>query len=552
MQHPVVWHTPSPLWRDALADADRRRFRRPEVLRFATDTFVDDLQQQLADDPLQLRDLVTRAETWRSPDVGWLPGAAVNGTPAFDPNAILKLFQPAHQRFYLVGATLACQQRGLPDKTVDSKQDEAVTFVVRRLVSTREDGTLQPTNPATYDEYGWDGAAWVKIDTSDQVDAREERRPLFPMVFGENGHRRRLLAGLIPTAQREAYEAAPRANAPAPSDDDLADDPLADPRLGQFDAGVKEALRNLRTALVGPGDLADAQARDILAFALLDLGDFLNQHLTPIWTAVEAGSPSGLTGNPRTVYNALDAFIGSSSLRWRTALVDVHTNRTALLDGQRDADSPLSLQLDDLTPTQMRVGIDALVGTAPPEGTEETNAFVVAVQNLLAATDAPGRDSFPGAPPDVDVGTGAGAVYVIRCVYDRPQCHPFRKPVVSPPTQAFRLASFFDPDAPARPVRITMPVDTSLSGLRKFPKNVSILLSDELRKQMDRVKGISALEEGDVGEEPEWTLGMICSLSIPIITICALILLMIIVQLLNIVFWWLPFFKICFPIPLKK
>ena len=40
---------------------------------------------------------------------------------------------------------------------------------------------------------------------------------------------------------------------------------------------------------------------------------------------------------------------------------------------------------------------------------------------------------------------------------------------------------------------------------------------------------------------------MICSLSIPIITICALILLMIIVSLLNIVFFWVPLFKICLP-----
>ena len=41
---------------------------------------------------------------------------------------------------------------------------------------------------------------------------------------------------------------------------------------------------------------------------------------------------------------------------------------------------------------------------------------------------------------------------------------------------------------------------------------------------------------------------MICSFSIPIITICALIVLMIFVSLLNIVFWWLPFFRICLPI----
>jgi uncharacterized membrane protein (DUF373 family) len=44
-------------------------------------------------------------------------------------------------------------------------------------------------------------------------------------------------------------------------------------------------------------------------------------------------------------------------------------------------------------------------------------------------------------------------------------------------------------------------------------------------------------------------IGMICSLSIPIITICALILLLVIVLALNVVFWWLPFFKICFPLP---
>ena len=43
--------------------------------------------------------------------------------------------------------------------------------------------------------------------------------------------------------------------------------------------------------------------------------------------------------------------------------------------------------------------------------------------------------------------------------------------------------------------------------------------------------------------------GMVCSMSIPIITICALLLLMIIVKLLDIVFYWMPFFQICLPVP---
>jgi len=44
-------------------------------------------------------------------------------------------------------------------------------------------------------------------------------------------------------------------------------------------------------------------------------------------------------------------------------------------------------------------------------------------------------------------------------------------------------------------------------------------------------------------------MGTICSLSIPIITLCALILLMIIVSLLDFIFRWMPFLIVCFPLP---
>jgi len=42
---------------------------------------------------------------------------------------------------------------------------------------------------------------------------------------------------------------------------------------------------------------------------------------------------------------------------------------------------------------------------------------------------------------------------------------------------------------------------------------------------------------------------MICSISIPIITLCALILLMIIISLLDFIFRWIPWFITCFPVP---
>ncbi|RME10049.1 MAG: hypothetical protein D6802_10375, partial [Ardenticatenia bacterium] len=158
--------------------------------------------------------------------------------------------------------------------------------------------------------------------------------------------------------------------------------------------------------------------------------------------------------------------------------------------------------------------------------------------------------------------------YIVRCVYERPGCqpHPFtptdpaqadalaqqtRERTVSAPSVPFTIAAFFDPDAPMRPVRITMP-DTSLQNLRKYQQNVSIVLSKKLRQQICQLSGVSMsdIEDGDLNNcDAGFSVGMICSMSIPIITICALVLLLIVVNLLNIVFWWLPFFKICIPVP---
>jgi hypothetical protein len=45
------------------------------------------------------------------------------------------------------------------------------------------------------------------------------------------------------------------------------------------------------------------------------------------------------------------------------------------------------------------------------------------------------------------------------------------------------------------------------------------------------------------------SIGMICSLSIPIVTLCALILLLIIVSLLDMIFRWMPYLIMCFPLP---
>jgi hypothetical protein len=157
--------------------------------------------------------------------------------------------------------------------------------------------------------------------------------------------------------------------------------------------------------------------------------------------------------------------------------------------------------------------------------------------------------------------------FVVRFVFERPLCGKLFPPVVSQATRQFEMAAFMDPDAPARPVHIRMPLDISPAGLRKYKKNAMFLFSDMMCGKMKNIKKMTLADLvlsvlpwpfhkdlPDVGSAGPCrsdgeTLGLICSLSIPIITLCAMILLFIMVNLFNMIFKWLPWFFVCFPLP---
>jgi hypothetical protein len=54
------------------------------------------------------------------------------------------------------------------------------------------------------------------------------------------------------------------------------------------------------------------------------------------------------------------------------------------------------------------------------------------------------------------------------------------------------------------------------------------------------------------GDVPQLGIQWICSFSLPVITLVAMILLMIMISLLNIIFFWLPWVRICLPFPSIK
>jgi hypothetical protein len=77
-------------------------------------------------------------------------------------------------------------------------------------------------------------------------------------------------------------------------------------------------------------------------------------------------------------------------------------------------------------------------------------------------------------------------------------------------------------------------------------------MSPELRDMMGRVNSDMLTGAGLSGSPGGPSLGMVCSFALPIIFLVAFIVMFIFLILLNIVFWWLPFLRICFPIPRRS
>jgi hypothetical protein len=111
-------------------------------------------------------------------------------------------------------------------------------------------------------------------------------------------------------------------------------------------------------------------------------------------------------------------------------------------------------------------------------------------------------------------------------------------------SEPFRILPWWDGDGPG--VKIKLP---SMSQLKRISPNVSFEIPPKLGKVLssDLSKVIDKEEPGGGLE-----LGWICSFSLPIITLCAFIVLHIFLGLLNIIFQWMLWFKICIPIPKKK
>lgn len=598
--------------------------------------------------------------------------------------AQLKLYQPAHQRFYLVTACLVCRMAGLPDRALDTNLQERVSFIMRRL-------RQRPASPAgTYDEYAFvttpRGYGWQKIEGSPDVLIKdEEQLPMFAVNFLDEGKRkRRIFGAMIPVGKREVYMGAGPYVPSAGGGASVQNTTPKTARKIHFRMQVAEPWKNLLKLAADAGkSLIPPSAPDVNPkpsdadkdrvrkssrehvqtiswLLLLDFANYLQQYLPKVWAAVlaepEHGANSlepGLNTNEGNLLRALRSIrvpgdapndllnvirdgtayqpddVAKSMIfalklikdpvkKWDEKLesVTLSYDREArdtqshliidpnwpdflfpLADLEKDAPPSLSINPDPLSinPDPSPDDESGEAAHLSQQGVDQNlvekqkridRLVALVVRALPVATTERAPAPPLASKPVLDTGDG---LFAIRCVYERLLCSPLNRhhmataspstlppllsdlsapSVLSEPTETFQLAGFFDPDAPARPIRIALPIDTSPAGLRKFDKNTAFMISDVLCGQLQRLKGITfgdlvlsvlpwpfhkdlSVDAKDLGpcKDQGVQLGMICTFSLPIITICALILLMVIVLLFEFIFHWIPLFIMCFPLP---
>ncbi len=696
-RHEAKWLAPAPLWnRESMIDLSSRNGSawRPSILRFDNDLFMDEALAALAYYPDRLPEWIARPETWEQPmerprtalkletiepvseqskkikrllarkEVSATDFSKKDKPTTSDSATVLpfKLYQPAHQRYYLVAASLICHQQGMPDRRVDPGRQESTHFVLRRVIYTGSDQENEkqydPTDPA-WKEYAFvadpAGFAWKLIEEKrDAVQTGEDRLPLFSLHYNEiKGNRRRVLAGLIPVGKREGYLSAPVSpNKPASPGDAAGEAPKGgtDPRRLLFEAKVTGPWGSLVEqakmtsdhfnfdVTVNPfpnfdwdtNDQANAakdkvrlyrtsreQIQTISWYVLLDFAKFLKTYLPDVLANI--ADPGKVIEDPddarlEAKRKLVDIVSRINVDAYKNELTNYFYDRNTEVKRSL-SDALLSIVTDDMERKLESVDVPYLKDPREhnweswnpdpdPKSVWPTFLFPLADPGLadprsgpipdidLADVDEANMDSLDVAyakidalaelieqalpatktpppeikPPALPLAPGNGW-FVIRCVYERPNCGPLHPAVVSEPTEKFQMASFFDPDAPARPVRISLPMDISPAGLRKFKKNATLMMSDMLCGKVGEIKKLTFADlvlsvlpwpfhkdlpnPDNTGpcKKGEENAGMYCSLSIPIVTLAALILMIIIVSLFDMFFKWVPYLFTCFPIP---
>ncbi|MCB0247916.1 MAG: hypothetical protein KDI07_05005 [Anaerolineae bacterium] len=496
------WLKPQPLWQEDGLDYRQPEFFQPHLFGYNSDAFVDEF--------------MAAAQAGN----GALAGSLV---PPNEDGAPLKLFQPIHGSFYVVSGSLCCIEPGFPQRQVSLPDGESTFFVLRKVIGGAE--------------YGWAAASvtaagWQPVGNGGKalLDG-EERLPLYQTAPRDG---RTLLFGYVPASSKDTYNVGPAVLAQLTGDPESSfTDPRADELQSRFIDQVTVLVGMPTTRPVG-GTTSQVR-RDMSVFTLLDLWELFNRPdvLPDVAIALRDNPNASFSGEKAAQKTALMNFLKGA--QWTAS-------RTLASAIGQVANKQAQLDESESDPGALGFGNSYRLDAVLFSGPTLRSRFEAA---LSSATRPPLE--LPKIEP------GGAATYIVRCVYERPQCDPVQW-VISRPSEVFRFAAFFDKDAPARQIKIPLPTNVSLSDMRKFKKGVTFMISEPMQRKINMLPADTSkviTDPGQIGPELTGGFAFICSFSIEIIFIVAFFLLLMFVIILNFVFWWILFFRICLPVPKK-
>jgi len=464
---------------------------------------------------------------------------------AVDGRGTLKLFQPIQRQFHLAVVEAWCDMPGEP--RVDPARIEAAGLVLRRLGTggqaegwmksngrirgwvpmSRVGGADADPLPARRGERGLTGVAdidrqLVAFSRERPDTALEEQAiPLYlapPDVCAEAGQT--LYYGLIPTVSGELSETDASFGA--------ADGVDFGPSSSLFRLHLVQALRGEAMVLPKPGEnLSGAWLKESeQATASTALSRFVLM-LRQLAGEFDAFGPAGSPG--AAVLQALQPL--------RLTMV------------RRNGEWPLrTVRADEfLTRAHTLILAQGSVSGAVemPESWPAMSADQT--QRLLGAMHAAMRSRFAAMKGKTGRFDEPGARYQLRAFVRLKAEGPCPARLVwSAPSDPFVIAAWYE-GAGAPPVQIALPDPGDRQLLAALKPNVAFVVPPSLQSLLNG--SAKDLIDGNKPGPMNPALTWICGFNIPIITICAFLVLNIFLSLFNLFFGWLFAMKICLPFP---
>jgi len=498
-------------------------------------------------------------------------------------NVVLRL--PMHKSFYLVSCEIVCDRLGYP--ALDPQKIKSAGFVIRRHSNSGEQSWMLEDDEVL----GWDATPGGQRDPDvnrrfccDQARklvgknatatnatiatyTGEQTHPLHPLaVYDAQGKCHTILHGYLPLGGTYLFRQAQGKS--AFDENSLADFKriTAAQLLWPFGfrpeegaASVDQTWRDEHTRPVSNGKptasffelLKILVNRYHLGEANLSENERLEQWAARQFFYSESRhkqlSPISFSDTSRAGFKGAQEY---SLLDWLTTLFSGDNNRliSYMAEQEKNIEKPGAGYVYGQLPAREANGSTAdMAFYITPADAQELRSLLdqrVLDQAMLKVNEIPlpkftqGQDDLYQAVPFVRIEDACGKEQIVWADADAR-------------TELFRVAAPFDPNA-SRPSLIQMPSLSDLKG--GLAKGVSMITPADtfgLLNALNLKKGASE----DVlpkGAPSAMGIQWICSFSLPSITLVAMILLMIMISLLNIVFFWMPFVRICLPFPSIK